>query len=327
MYRAIVLIAACAAFAGCGEDELRPADLDGPLAEALEDLGGGGEGTLGVSWASPELVRSAGADAGLIAEALGPNASSVVDAAAGLRSRFALDPLAAGDLVSVGGSYSFGLRIDGVDGRGLASALVADGGRRHDVGEYAEIATGEYAVVPDPLLDLGVHGLGAFAALGPRVAALAMSDRALAALLGQSERLLDEPLYRAAVACLGDVVAARMVPDKLLVSTELGVELVAVGVAADHEVLCTVGGSAERAAAVQEALRSGFAPDAGDPITGGRVGRSVAEAEVARGEYEGVQAVRAELTLQPAEAPGYLFGALARASVVGWINGADQTFE
>ena len=48
--------------------------------------------------------------------ALGPNAGTVVEAAPRLRERFGLDPLAAERLVAIGGSYAFGLRIDGVDG-------------------------------------------------------------------------------------------------------------------------------------------------------------------------------------------------------------------
>jgi hypothetical protein len=324
---ATALLVAGALLAGCVSTEPAATPPEGNLAEALDSLGGGGEGTVGVAWVDPQLVRRSGGGGRLMDEALGPNAGSVIDAAHGLRARFGLNPLAASQLVSVGGSYSFGLRLDGVDGRRLASELVADGGRHRGSAEDARIEIGDYGVVPDALRDLGVRGLGAFTALGPQRAALAMSDRALASLLGESERLLDEPLYRAAIECLGDVVAARMVPDKLLVSTELGVELVAVGVEADHEVLCTVGGTAERAAEVAEALESGLAPEADDPITREPMARSLSAVELENQPYEGVQTVRAELTVQPEEGRGYVFGALARASVVGWINGAQTTFD
>src|ERR687888_17339 len=78
-------------------------------------------------------------------------------------------PLSAQRLVSVGGSYAFGLRLDAISGGARAS------------------------------------------------------------LLGRGGRLLGQPVYRAAAHCLGDVIAARVIPDKLLLSTELGVGLVAVG--------------------------------------------------------------------------------------------------
>lgn len=319
------LTVALTLLAGCGGDE-PVAPPTGPMAEALEGLGGGGEGSIGVSWVDPELVRRSGGDAALMAEALGPNAGSVVEAAPRLRTRFGLDPLAAETLVSVGGSYAFGLRLDGVDGRELASELLADGGRERRAGDVRLIEIGDYAVVPDALRDLGVGGLGAFDALGPRLAVLAISDRARATLLGKSERLLDEAVYRAAVDCLGDVVAARLVPDQLLVSTDLGVDLVAVGVGAAGEVVCTLGGTPERAEEVAKAFGTAFAPGTRDPVTRDPIESSVAAAEVEHTTYDGVETVRAELTLTPAEERGYVFGALARASVVGWINGVAETF-
>jgi hypothetical protein len=319
------LALAVGALAACGGEEPEPTPI-GPMAEALASLGGGGEGTIGVGWADPQLVARSGSGAALIEEALGPNAGSVVEAAPRLRAHYGLDPLAAERLVSVGGSYAFGLRLDGVDGRRLASRLVADGGRERMAGDLRLIEIGDYAVVPDALRDLGVSGLGAYDALGPGLAVLAISDRARATLLGESERLLDEASYRAALDCLGDVVAARIVADQHIVSTDLGVDLVAVGVRPESEVLCTLGGSSERAEEVAAAFEATLSPGAHDPITREPIARSVAAVEVESSTYEGVEAVRAELTLTPAEERGYVFGALTRASVVGWINGAPSTF-
>jgi hypothetical protein len=325
--RATAAIVGCALLIGCGASEESDSAPGGNLARALGQLGGGGEGTIGVAWVDPQLVRRSGGDSALMAEALGPNAGSVVEAGPGLRARFALDPLTASDIVSVGGSYSFGLRLDGVDGSELEARLLADGGRRFGPRDPAQIEIGDYGVVPDALRATGVRGLGAFSAFGPRLTALALSDRALASLLGQSERLLDEPMYRAAVRCLGDVVAARIVPAKLLVSTELGVDLVAVGVEDEREVICTVGGTPERAAEVAEGFQTGLTPARVDPITDQPIARSLRAANVSTSVDDGVQTVRAELTLRPAEERGYVFGALARASVVGWINGARETFD
>ena len=131
------------------------------------------------------------------------------------------------------------------------------------------IEIGDYAVVPRPLLDADVNGLGAYDALGPDLSVLAISDRARSALLGEGDRLLDEPTYAAAAGCLGnDVVAARMVPDKQLLSIETGIDMVAIGLTAGGNVLCALGGSPERADEVEKALRVSLAPDARDPVTG-----------------------------------------------------------
>ncbi|MGH3452595.1 MAG: hypothetical protein ACRDQW_18215, partial [Haloechinothrix sp.] len=284
-------------------------------------------GSLGVGWADRRLVEESGSGARLIADALGPNAGTVIEAAPRLRRRFGLDPLSAGRFVSVGGSYAFGLRLDGVDGRRLARALVAAGGRARQTGGLELIEIGDYAVVPEPLLSSGVLGLGAFDAFSRRLTVLAISDRARAALLGRGDRLLDEPTYRAAADCLGDVIAARLVPDNLILSTELGVDVVAVGVrAADEEVLCVLGGTGERAAEVASALETSLAPDARDPGSGEPLSDSVAAVEVDSGPYEGVEAVRAEVTLAAGQAPGFLFGTISRGSVVALITGSRRTF-
>jgi hypothetical protein len=313
---------------GCGDDDSASPPPTGPLAEALADIGGGGaSGSLGVGWADPHLVEESGAGPQVIADALGPNAGSVIEAAPRLRRRFDFGPLSAERLISVGGSYAFGLRVDGLDGRQLRRALVAAGGRTRRASQLELVDIGDYAVVPEPLLSSGVRGLGAFDGFSRDLTVLAISDRARAALLGRGDRLLDEPTYRAGADCLGDVVAARMIPDKLLLSTELGISQVAVGVTAEGEVLCVIGGTAERADEVASALETSLAPDAPDPDSGEPIGDSVAAVEVVRGSHDGVETVRAEVTLAPGQSPGYLFGTVSRASVVGLINGTPRTFD
>jgi hypothetical protein len=312
---------------GCGDDdEEAAATPEGPLAEALAAVGGAGEGALGIGWADPQLVRRSGLDAEVMATALGPNAASVVSEAPKLRRQFGLNPPAADRLVSMGGSYAFGLRLEGVDGRGLARALVADGGRARDVDGLEVIDIGDYAVVPEALLSLGVRGLGAFDALGRDLAVLAISDRARSALLGRGGALLGEPIYRAASACLGDVVAARMIPDKLLLSSEVGVEQVAMGVTADGEVLCVLGGTQERADEVASGLERTLAPDAKDPVSEEPIAESLTDVEVSRSSYEGVEVVRAQASVPAGAQPGFFFDAIARGSLVSLLNGEAESF-
>jgi hypothetical protein len=317
-------IALSLAMTGCGGgSEDRPPS--GPLAEALAAVGGGGaNGSLGIGWVEPRVARQSGAGAALIADALGPNAGSVIEVAPILRRRFGFDPLSAERLVSVGGSYAFGLQLDGVDGRRLRRALTRAGGRPRTSGQLELVNVGDWAVVPEPLLRAGVRGLGARDAFGRALTVLAISARARAALLGRGGRLLDQPIYRAAADCLGDVVAARMIPDRLLLSTELGVDLVALGVDGRREVLCVLGGTAERAGEIAAALETSLASDAREPRTGESMADLVSAVDVSSAPYEGVEVVRAELTLAAGQPPGFLFGAVSRGSLVELINGSGE---
>jgi hypothetical protein len=312
---------------GCGDDAEAPPP-SGSLAQAMSDVGGGGaSGSLGLGWLDPQLVEESGLDAREVSDALLPNARTFVEVAPRLRGRFGFDPLSAKRLVSVGGSYAFGLRVDGVDPRRVRRALIDAGGRARQNGSLELIKTGDYAVVPEPLLDAGVRGLGAFDAFGDRLSVLAISDRARATLLGEGDRLIDEPIYPAAADCLGDVVAARLVPDKQIVSTELGIQLVAAGVRRDgREVLCVLGGTSGRADEVAGSLETALAPDALDPVSREPVGKSVETFDVTRDSYDDIEVVRADLTLTPRQPPGYLLGQISGAAVVAWINGTERTY-
>ncbi|UJA20852.1 hypothetical protein HJD18_11945 [Thermoleophilia bacterium SCSIO 60948] len=297
------------------------------FAEALASVGGG-SGATGVGWVEPALVAPGPGRIELIGDALGPNASSVVESAPVLERRFGLDPLAAETLVSTGGSYAFGLRLDGVDGSGLAREL-RSGRTAAEVGDEVELLDADsYASVPEPLLAAGVRGLGAFDAVGKQRVVLAISERSRSALLGEGEPRIDAAVYAAAAECLGEVVAAKLTPDSNIVSTDLGVSLVAAGVRADgREVLCTLGGDAELAAEIEANLRRLLTPDGSDPISGEPLGDQIAAVDVDRGAPYGVEAARAVIDPAPREAPGYVFRLVSGAGVVGLINGEGRTFE
>jgi hypothetical protein len=109
-----------------------------------------------------------------------------------------------------------------------------------------------------------------------------------------------------------------MIPDKLLLSVETGVELIAVGIKRDREVLCVLGGTAERARETAVTLRASLAPDARDPRTGEQMSKFVEPgADVEASSYEGVEVVRAEVT---PVTTGFFFGAIARGSIVQMIS-------
>jgi hypothetical protein len=316
-----VVVALALAVAGCGS-ESNPPPPQSPFAEALATVGGGGaNGSLGVGWAEPRLVSRLGAGRDLIGRALGPNARTVVEEASRLRRRFGLDPLAASRLVSVGGSYAFGLRIDGTDGSGLERALVKAGGRTREADGVKLVDAADYAVVPEPLLRSRISGLGARDAFSSDRTILAISDTARDALLGRGDRLIDEPTYAAAADCLGDVIVARMIPDNLLLSTDVGVNAVAIGVSgAKREALCVLGGTAGRAEAIAASLKMSLAPSAREPVTGNPIGDSVAHVQVRRYSYAGIEVVRAELQLASHRSRGFLFETVSHGSLVRMMN-------
>lgn len=322
----LAVIAAALVLGGCGGDDESPPPT-GPLADALAGIGGGGaHGSLGVGWVDPQLVEESGAGgASLMEAALGPNAGSLIKQAPRIQREFGFDPRSADRLVSVGGSYAFGLRMDGVDGRRLASALVDAGGESSGEGELQLIEIGDYAVVPDPLLRLDVRGLGAFDAIGRDQVVLAISDRARNDLLGVGDRLLDEPVYRAAADCLAGSVAVRMIPDQLVIAADLGVNLVGIGVTGEGEILCALGGTSERADDVTDALQRMLAPGARDPVSGERIDRSLTGVEVEHSQYDGVEVVRAEGASPGARPAGYFLRTVSLGSLARLINGQNES--
>lgn len=313
----------------CGErTETIPAPPSGAFAGALATIAASpGNTGVGVGWLDQAALRGIGGDQGAIGEALAPNAAAVYAASPALAKRFGFDPRRADRLVSVGGSYAFGLRTDGVAAPRLQRALSRDAADVRRDGGATLVDAAPYASVPQPLLDAGVRGLGARDAFTADFTVLAISDTARATLLGGGQRLVDNPTYAAAADCLGDVVAARIIPAKLVRSAELGVDLIALGIerptsggSFGHEVICTVGSAADVADASADSLRNALGFGAADPITGEPVDRGVASADVQRLQARGLELVRGRVSLARGEEPGYVFSAYARGSVAAFLG-------
>jgi hypothetical protein len=325
----IIALALALGSGGCGErTEMIPEPPSGPFAAALATVSGSPANTgIGVGWVDQAALRDLGGDQGLIGNALAPNAEAVYGASPVLARRFGFDPRRADRLVSVGGSYAFGLRADGLAAPQLERTLIRDGAEHRRQGGTTLLDAAPYASVPQPLLDAGVRGLGARDAFTADTTVLAISDTARATLLGGAQLLVDNPTYAAAADCLGDVVAARVIPAKLVRSVELGVDLVALGIerpppggSFGHEVICTVGGSAEVADRSAQALREALAPGATDPITDDDVSDAVASADVQRLQARGLELVRGRIDLAAGREPGYVFEAYARGSVAAFLG-------
>ena len=166
-----VTVALVLALGGCGGDDTASPPPTGPLAEALAGIGGGGaRGSLGVGWADPRLVEESGVGAQTIADALVPNARSVIEEAPRLRRRFDLAPLSAERLISVGGSYAFSDLDAGTE---FDERTVYDVGVTYTLDAVTVgigYSHGEY----DPSDELDQYQIGAAYALGPGVTLAAM---------------------------------------------------------------------------------------------------------------------------------------------------------
>ena len=260
-----------------------------------------------------------------IAGALGPGGGDLLAERVGVGDRAGIDLLAADEAISVAASYTTGARFDGIDGQGLERLLERSAQRRRTRGQWTAYDAGAEGSVP-----LGSE-LEVFGALGSRTALradgliLARSERARSNLRGSGESPLDDPAVRLAVACLGEVSAARIVPNNFTHLPNTGAELLAFGVrsspaAAPREVLCAVDPSEEEIEAHAAAMRESLAASSVDAVTDEAIGGLLADVSVETLSSGNVFAARAELSPLAEDGPGFLFGAFDRGSLLTYIG-------
>jgi hypothetical protein len=133
----------------------------------------------------------------------------VLEEQAEIRAKTGLDPTAARQLLSVGGSYAFGVRIDGVSPGSLERLYERAGATRASLEHWTTFDLGNQprAALGTRLEVLG--GYGSRAALANEGVILARYDLARRALAGGGSSPLTDPGLSLAARCLGDVVAAR----------------------------------------------------------------------------------------------------------------------
>jgi hypothetical protein len=325
-----ILVSLAVLAGGCGGD-----DDGGPLAEpapaptrfraALETIGGGGGPVgAGYGWIDLDALRDApgGLEANLdwAASALGPGADDIARGS-GAIARAGVDVAEAHDMVATAGSYAFGVRVDGVAPGTLRSEYEAAGAK-----EGGEPGWTTYDLGAEKTVALGTP-MEAFAALGSRTAAsddavaLARSPDGRADVIGVGQPVADAPALVAESNCLGDVDAARVLPDNFTHLSGIGPDLIGIGVglnddAAVHEILCLVDPSQDEVTSAAAALKTAFTGAATDPLSGRLMKRSVASADVRVTDSGDLHVARADLTLQQDAEPGVLFGALLTGSLV-----------
>jgi hypothetical protein len=315
---------------GCGGDDAggtapEPEAAGTRFHAALETIGGGG-GPIGAGygWIDLDALRDApgGLDANLswAASALGPGADDIARGS-GAIARAGIDVSRAHDMVATAGSYAFGVRVDGVQPATLRNEY-----EDADAEESSTPGWTTYDLGPEKTVALGTP-MEAFAALGSRTAAsddgvaLARSDDGRADVIGVGESVATAPELVAESNCLGDVDAARVLPNNFTHLSGIGPDLIGVGVGrrddgSVHEILCLVDPSEDEITSAAAALEKAFTGDAIDPLSGRLMTRSVASAEVSVEDSGDLDVARADLMLEQDARPGVLFSALLTGSLV-----------
>ena len=150
-------------------------------------------------------------------------------------------------------------------------------------------------------------------------------DEVRADLEGEGTPASEAPVARAASACLGDVDAARIVPNNFTHLPNVGPDVMAFGVETPEdgeraEVLCAIDESAEEVDKAEAGMREALTPGAVDAVTGERISMLIDKAEIERLELEGLPVLRARLDLSPTNDPGFLFGTFVRGSMVTYFG-------
>ena len=285
---------------------------------------------VGIAWVDVPALERDGESLQAWGDALGPVADEALEAGRRLR-RVGLEARPASAVISIGGSYAFGVRVDGVDGQRLATTLDRAGAVASHSGDWTLYDIGDQGDTPHPLQEAGMLGLGARTATSESQVVVASNGDARASLIGEGTPYSDDASFGFAASCLGDVVAARILPaGRFLRSAEIGADLLAIGVeragsasSADgptHEVLCAIGDSAEGADQDAAALRRALEPSARDVVTDERIGDLIASSSIRRVSGGDLEGTRVRLELAPSTPSGFLFDTLTRGSLAAYLG-------
>jgi hypothetical protein len=312
------------ALAGCGGDEsgapeAPPSGFERALATIGEGVSPSGSG---FGWLDlKRLGKEGSAKTSRLALALGPGADDLLARPAEAKRALGADPRDASEAVSISGSYTLGVRLDGVPGGPLARRLRTAGAKEGRIGGWRTFDLGGWSEsqVRGPLAALGPYA----SRVATRRDAVILTRFAPArdALTGRGTSPLEDPAVTLAAACLGAGEAARTMPAAFTHNKATSPDLLAVGMAAaGTETICAIDGSEDEAARRAESMRAALEPRARDPITGERLGELVADVRVDAWEGEGGSAARATLRPAPGAPGAFVFGALVRGSLLTYTG-------
>ncbi|MDQ2676561.1 MAG: hypothetical protein M3Y34_07100 [Actinomycetota bacterium] len=316
--------------AGCSAEKSEPAAAETAFAGALGTVEVVEPVGTGVGWIDVDAVAAApGSDRRAleaIAGALGPGGDDFLAEARPGLARLGFDPGNASQIVSLNGSYTFGLRVDGVSTRRLGSEL---GAPAAEAGDWDLYDLAEFGTAPQGRLGRLTSATGAYVALSERAAAFARSAGNRSNLFEVEEPAAQADVLKFAAECLGEVSAARVLPNNFNYLPKLGPRFAALGVRPlarqQVEVLCGIEESSEDIEAYAAELQERLAPGALEPTLGKRMGALIDDVEIDTVEGDGYHAARAVVTLAEREEPGFVFRSFNRGSLVTFFGFQDPT--
>ena len=321
--RPVRLRCACAAavlvfgLASCGEDEQVVTAPDTAFADALATVDAPEPIGAGIGWIDvAELNGGPDADRYLrqAGPALGPGGGDLFDELQPELLKLDADPYGSDMALSVHGSFTFGVRLDGVDPTQIAEIAAADGVEVEAEAEgWERYDLAERGVLPDSELLEAADALSSHVGIADDAVVLARATQARLDLTLPARPGDESPSLALAAECLGDVAAARIVPNNFTYISGIGPDLFVMGMRAPtedgpgEEVLCGVDEDRDDIQRYAEAMEKQLDPEAIDVTTEEPVGEVFASADVDTLEGGGNYASRAVLTMAEGAEPGAVF--------------------
>ena len=314
--KAAIAAATCAlALAGCGEDDESPTP-DTAFFDALATLDAPEPVGAGVGWIDVPVLREAGGDDALrsAGPALGPGGGDLFDELQPKLADLGADPYGSAGALSVNASFTFGVRLDGVDPAGIKEIAAQDGELQPEEAEgWERYDLAERGVLPDSELQEAADALSSHVGIAEDAVVLARATHARTDLTVPASPGSETPSLILASECLGDVAAARIVPNNFTYVSGIGPDLFVMGMRAPtaegpgEEIFCGVDTDPEEIERVAEAMPERLDPSAIDVTTDKPVGRVFSSVDVDTLEGEGNYAARAVLTMADGAEPGAVF--------------------
>lgn len=315
----VLALALTFALAACGGDEEAVEAPDTAFAEELATVNAREPVGAGIGWIDVATLRdspdpdpeSTLSSAG---PALGPGGGDLFSEFQPKLSELGADPYGAEQALSINASFTFGVRLDGVDPSGIAEIAMKDGEVALPEAEgWERYDLAERGVLPDSELQEAADALSSHIGIADDAVVLSRATQARKELTVPASPGDETPSLALAAECLGDVAAARIVPNNFTYVSGIGPDLFVMGIRAPtndgpgEEVLCGVDAEAEDIEFYAGALEEQLNPEATDVTTDEPVGEVFSSVEVDTLESSDDYAARAVLTLADGAEPGAVF--------------------